>query len=192
MKNNMNHKLNQGFSLLELLLVLGVIAALAIAAFIVYPSVQASNQAQSEVSNLNTVRANILQSYNRGIFTGLDNDAINTARGVPPAWNGGVTTAGTALNDIWGGAITVVPVDGGGGTDNFVSITMDDVPTNACLKFVPALVTNFPIVQADSVDIFNANGIAGDGAALDLNIGTLPASCGDGGAELADVGVIFR
>jgi len=192
MKHNITRGQQAGFSLLELLLVLGVIAALAIAAFIVYPSVQASNQAQSEVSNLNTARANILQLFNRGVFTGLDNDTINTARGIPLAWNGGVTAAGTTLTNIWGGLVTIVPADGGGGTDNFVSITMADVPTNACLKFVPALVTNFPVVQADGVDIYNTNGIAGDGAALDLNIGTLPASCGDGGAELADVGVIFR
>ncbi len=38
-----NRKSKKGFSLLELLLVLGIIAALVVAAFIVYPKVQVSH-----------------------------------------------------------------------------------------------------------------------------------------------------
>ncbi|EOZ4665291.1 prepilin-type N-terminal cleavage/methylation domain-containing protein, partial [Enterobacter asburiae] len=43
-----NIKSKKGFSLLELLLVLGIIAALVVAAFIVYPKVQASQRSQAE------------------------------------------------------------------------------------------------------------------------------------------------
>lgn len=46
--NNVNHKIQQGFSLLELLLVLGTIAALIVGAFIVYPKVQAAQRADTE------------------------------------------------------------------------------------------------------------------------------------------------
>ena len=42
---NNKRKSKKGFSLLELLLVLGIIAALVVAAFIVYPKVQASQRA---------------------------------------------------------------------------------------------------------------------------------------------------
>lgn len=42
----------KGFSLLELLLVLGIIAALIVAAFIVYPKVQDSNRATTEAKNI--------------------------------------------------------------------------------------------------------------------------------------------
>ncbi len=45
---NSKRKSKKGFSLLELLLVLGIIAALVVAAFIVYPKVQASQRAQAE------------------------------------------------------------------------------------------------------------------------------------------------
>lgn len=45
---NNKRKSKKGFSLLELLLVLGIIAALVVAAFIVYPKVQASQRAQAE------------------------------------------------------------------------------------------------------------------------------------------------
>ncbi len=41
---NNKRKSKKGFSLLELLLVLGIIAALVVAAFIVYPKVQASQR----------------------------------------------------------------------------------------------------------------------------------------------------
>lgn len=46
------YKRNSGFSLIELLLVLGVICAITVAAFIIYPQVaQARNQAAEQQSN---------------------------------------------------------------------------------------------------------------------------------------------
>ena len=45
-----------GFSLIELLLVLGIIAILLVAAFVVYPQVRDRNQANVEVTNLATMK----------------------------------------------------------------------------------------------------------------------------------------
>jgi prepilin-type N-terminal cleavage/methylation domain-containing protein len=62
MKNTVlikNIKSKKGFSLLELLLVLGIIAALVVAAFIVYPKVQASQRAQAESNNIATIQAGV-------------------------------------------------------------------------------------------------------------------------------------
>jgi prepilin-type N-terminal cleavage/methylation domain-containing protein len=54
-----NIKSKKGFSLLELLLVLGIIAALVVAAFIVYPKVQASQRSQAESNNIATIQAGV-------------------------------------------------------------------------------------------------------------------------------------
>lgn len=59
---NYKRKSKKGFSLLELLLVLGIIAALVVAAFIVYPKVQASQRAQAESNNIATIQAGVKHS----------------------------------------------------------------------------------------------------------------------------------
>ena len=69
-----NKKSKKGFSLLELLLVLGIIAALVVAAFIVYPKVQASQRAQAESNNIATIQAGVKALYSSASsFTGLTN-----------------------------------------------------------------------------------------------------------------------
>jgi prepilin-type N-terminal cleavage/methylation domain-containing protein len=69
-----NIKSKKGFSLLELLLVLGIIAALVVAAFIVYPKVQASQRAQAESNNIATIQAGVKALYtSASSFTGLTN-----------------------------------------------------------------------------------------------------------------------
>lgn len=56
-------KKGKGFSLLELLLVLGVIAALIVGAFIVYPKVRNSQSIDAEAKNIATIRSGILALY---------------------------------------------------------------------------------------------------------------------------------
>ena len=71
---NNKRKSKKGFSLLELLLVLGIIAALVVAAFIVYPKVQASQRAQAESNNIATIQAGVKALYtSASSFTGLTN-----------------------------------------------------------------------------------------------------------------------
>jgi prepilin-type N-terminal cleavage/methylation domain-containing protein len=79
-----NIKSKKGFSLLELLLVLGIIAALVVAAFIVYPKVQASQRAQAESNNIATIQAGVKALYtSASSFTGLTNSVAVQAKIFP-------------------------------------------------------------------------------------------------------------
>ena len=79
-----NIKNKKGFSLLELLLVLGIIAALVVAAFIVYPKVQASQRAQAESNNIATIQAGVKALYtSASSFTGLTNTVAVQAKIFP-------------------------------------------------------------------------------------------------------------
>jgi prepilin-type N-terminal cleavage/methylation domain-containing protein len=171
--NHINRKHAQGFSLLELLLVLGVIAALAIAAFIVFPSVQAGNQANTETANLNTIQAGLKGLYTNGRFTGLNNTSAITARVVPANMVANDFTGATPPTNIWGGAVTVAEASTG---DTHFEIVYGDVTQAACVKLVPALVSNFEAVETQVAVVADATNVLGGGV-ITFDPGQVGANC---------------
>lgn len=56
-------KIKKGFSLLELLLVLGIIAGIIIAAFLIFPKVRDANYIATETKNITAIRAGLISLY---------------------------------------------------------------------------------------------------------------------------------
>lgn len=144
----------KGFSLIELLLVLGVLAILLVAAFVVYPQVRDRNQANAEVSNLTAIKANITNLYasRGGNYDGLTTDVANQARAFPSSMNGGSYTAGTTINAAWGGEVTVEE-----GTNNrLFEIEYTAVPDGVCLGLVSGAASNFQQVEIGGTGVFTS------------------------------------
>ncbi|AET53319.1 type 4 pilus major pilin [Salmonella enterica subsp. enterica] len=100
---NSKRKSKKGFSLLELLLVLGIIAALVVAAFIVYPKVQASQRAQAESNNIATIQAGVKALYtSASSFTGLTNTVAVQAKIFPDNMLSGTGNAAKPINAFKG------------------------------------------------------------------------------------------
>ncbi|HCK7688078.1 TPA: prepilin-type N-terminal cleavage/methylation domain-containing protein [Salmonella enterica] len=100
---NSKRKSKKGFSLLELLLVLGIIAALVVAAFIVYPKVQASQRAQAESNNIATIQAGVKALYtSASSFTGLTNTVAVQATIFPDNMLSGTGNAAKPINAFKG------------------------------------------------------------------------------------------
>ncbi|HCK7693142.1 TPA: prepilin-type N-terminal cleavage/methylation domain-containing protein [Salmonella enterica] len=100
---NSKRKSKKGFSLLELLLVLGIIAALVVAAFIVYPKVQASQRAQAESNNIATIQAGVKALYtSASSFTGLTNTVAVQAKIFPDNMLSGAGNAAKPINAFKG------------------------------------------------------------------------------------------
>lgn len=80
--------------MVELLLVLGIITILLVAAFVVYPQVRDRNQANVEVTNLTTIKAslNSLYASKNQNYDGLTTAVANQARVFPASMNAGVYT----------------------------------------------------------------------------------------------------
>lgn len=166
---------SRGFSLLELLLVLGVIAALAIAAFIVYPSVQAGNQAALESTNIATIRAGVQSLYEAtNEYASLTTDVANQSRLFPASMNGGIYTAGAPITNVWGGGVTVETSTLVAGTH--FDITYNDVSNAACVKMVPALSTDFEVVVLNAVTIADPQNLLGGGG-VTFDPATVGANC---------------
>ena len=136
----------KGFSLIELLLVLGVLAILLVAAFVVYPQVRDRNQANAEVSNLTAIKANITNLYasRGGNYDGLTTGIANQARAFPASMNGGTYTSAATITAAWGGTVTVVE---NATNQRLFDIAYTAVPDGVCLGLVSGAASNFQDVR---------------------------------------------
>ena len=144
-----NTRRQQGFSLIEILLVIGIIAVLALAAFLIFPSVQASQRANAEQNNIMTIAAGVKQMFN-GKYTNIS--TLNVVQGkLAPA--NMVNDAGTGLVSAWGGAVNVAASPGAGVAGSRFTVNYTAVPTAVCLKLAPGLVGNFETLTVGTTDV---------------------------------------
>ena len=144
---NNKRKSKKGFSLLELLLVLGIIAALVVAAFIVYPKVQASQRAQAESNNIATIQAGVKALYtSASSFTGLTNTVAVQAKIFPDNMLSGSGTAAKPIN-AFKGNVTLA-----------ATATYDNVPAAECVKIATAAAGNFYITTVGTKVVKAAGG----------------------------------
>ncbi|HID4134371.1 TPA: type 4 pilus major pilin [Pluralibacter gergoviae] len=153
-------KSNHGFSLLELLLVLGIIAALIVAAFIVYPKVQASQRAQAESNNIATIQTAVKELYaSASSFTGLDNTVAVRAKIFLDNMLSGSGTSATPIN-VFKGKVTVGSSNWGPSETAGSSFTIiyESVPAAECIKIIAAVGGNFYTVGVGSTGNVKAAG----------------------------------
>ena len=141
---------SKGFSLIELLLVLAILAALAVAAFIVYPRVQAGRNASYEAQLLIAAQAGV-----KGLFPTNNYSNLNKA----VAFHGEVFPSNMNLNadniiNQWGGPVDVIPSTSDGNYGNpllgpvrYFRIIYRTVPTDVCIRLVGAAAQNFGTIK---------------------------------------------
>lgn len=149
MKSFVPAKRQQGFSLVELLLVLGVIALIAIAAFIIYPQVQAGTQANTEDTNTTTIAANVKSLFgNSGSYSSLSAGSDSTDGQAKAIFPSSMLATATVQN-MWGGNVTLGP----DGTKTKFVLTYNGVPDAACVKYVAGVAASFDTVTVDTTNI---------------------------------------
>ncbi len=154
-------KKSKGFTLVEILLVVGFIALAGIGIYTIYSKVQISNQANQESRNLDTLRAGVKSLYaSRPNFIGVNNTVANQARVTPDNMR---TETITEIINSFGGNVEVSPVGLGGGTNNGFVIQYDDVPGAVCTKLATSAGVQFNSVSigaanpAGTVKVFASN-----------------------------------
>lgn len=169
----------KGFSLLELLLVLGIIAALVVAAFIVYPKVQASQRAQAESNNIATIQAGVKALYtSASSFTGLTNSVAVQAKIFPDNMLSGSGNAATPINAFKGNVTLAAAATGPSSVaGSSFTITYANVPAAECTKIMTATAGNFYMAAVGGKTVKPAGGTvdvaATAGACSDANSNTL-------------------
>lgn len=171
-----NIKSKKGFSLLELLLVLGIIAALVVAAFIVYPKVQASQRAQAESNNIATIQAGVKALYtSASSFTGLINTVAVQAKIFPDNMLSGSGSSVIPIN-AFKGSVVVESANTGpsAAKGSSFTITYNNVPAAECTKIITAAAGNFYMAGVGGVDnVKPAGGV--------LNVAETATRCQKGG-----------
>lgn len=148
MKNFKQARNQGGFSLVELLLVLAIIAALAVAAFIVYPRVQAGRNATYESQILSSAQAGVKALFTTNNYANLTTTSAWNAEIFPKNMNG--ATAGTIQNQ-WGGTVEATGSNTAGATAatapvRYFRFVYPSVPTDVCIRLAGAAVQNFGAV----------------------------------------------
>ncbi len=163
---NSKRKSKKGFSLLELLLVLGIIAALVVAAFIVYPKVQASQRAQAA-----TIQAGVKALYtSASSFTGLTNTVAVQAKIFPDNMLSGSGTAARPINSFKGNVtLTATSTGPSSAAGSSFTITYNNVPAAECVKIATAAAGNFYITMVGTTVVKPAGGI--------LDVAATAAAC---------------
>ena len=141
----MKIKIKKGFTLVEILLVVGFIALAGIGIYTVYTKVQMSNSALNESRNINLIKAGIKNLYGSSQgYTGLTNSVLNDARATPDSMRKlPYTSPDNIITNSFGGAVTVLPATlGGAGLNNGFQITYPKVPGEVCSRLVTMMDKN--------------------------------------------------
>lgn len=124
---------DKGATLMEVLLVVGVIVVLAASAYKLYSMVQSNIQSSNEQNNVLTVIANMKSLKFQGRYT--DSNYIKTlyAQGLLPSDMIADTTGASAKNP-WGGSVTITSSD-----KYSFNVVEANVPQKNCMAMVNAL-----------------------------------------------------
>ncbi len=177
----LNLKKSSGFTLVELLLVVGIIALGSVVAYITLPKVQSTSRANAEAANINTLAAGVKNMYAgtnsyRGLLSQtIGTDLIIKAKAAPAGM-----VVGTTLRNSFGGTVTVEPGQllGSVPADGSFHITYNGVPDAECNKIVSIVGNNFMRITAGP---FATQAIIksapGEGAAPAISPSAVAAAC---------------
>lgn len=159
-------KIRKGFSLVEMLLVIGVLSVLLIGMFVIYPNVRDSYQVKQEVDNLSLIKAGLSNYFeSKGSnYSSLGtmqevvgNRFANRARIVPESMNRGSSTT-DYLNHVWGGDVIIHGTIGAYAQyqpGRTFAIRYNDVPSRVCVKLGTGAASLFSAMTVNSKPVIN-------------------------------------
>lgn len=154
----------KGFTLVEILLVVGFIALAGIGIYTVYSKVQMSNAALSEGKNLDTIRAGVKNLFGGTLsYAAVANPVLNNSRVTPDSMRAIPYFAGDAdIVNSFGGQVTITPINLGAGVNNGFRVTYPNVPGAVCAKLVTGAGTGWDavgVVVVNNVKVFGTGRI---------------------------------
>lgn len=167
------NKNKKGFTLVEILLVVGFIALAGIGIYTVFGKTNTSNKALQESRNINVLKAGIKNIYggSQG-YAGLSNSVLNDSRTTPDSMRQvPYSSPDSTITNMFGGPVLVIPTSlGGSGLNNGFRISYSKVPGDVCSKLVTMVEKNIEQITVNG-NIVKAYGTGS------LNVPVLATNC---------------
>lgn len=183
MNFNMNNE--KGFSLLEIILVLGIITALIVSAFIVYPKIQSSQRANTEIKNIATIMAGINGLY-AGMtrYVGLNNQTLINANIIPDNMLSSEEGVNNKITSSWGGDVNISlanQINDDGIIISSVKISYSSVPALECQKIIISSQSLFNLIYAGANGSLIIKNSIRDKTDSEASVNSIVSSCNSGG-----------
>lgn len=171
----------KGFTLVEILLVVGFIAIASIGIYVVYAKVNAGGQANAEARNLDVIRAGIKNLYGANKnYNAISPTIVNSAGITPDAMN-----RGAIITNTFGGTVDVKAASMGGKVaDNAFEITYTEVPPDVCAKLAPTAGAQFDTLKVGDQDAKLYGETQIDPAKIAAGCGAAAAGTGNKGVTI--------
>jgi type II secretory pathway pseudopilin PulG len=165
-------KRKNGLTLLESLLIVGLIAVSSIGVYVTYMKSAVAAKVSQEAGNIKIIQDGILNIYsNERNFQNLDNTLVNNSSIAPNSMRDGTPDG---IHHVFGSDITITSRASIPSRPNdTMVITYNNVPSEYCTKFVVEAKNKF-----DSV-VVNGTTISNDGIIDTTDL--VPALCDNGG-----------
>jgi prepilin-type N-terminal cleavage/methylation domain-containing protein len=155
---NINKK-NKGFTLIEILLVIGFISILGLGVYIVYDKVNVSSIANDEARNIKVIQSSILNLYAVSKnYSSINIETLIAAKAVP----GNMRQTTTQLSNGFGGSVNVSSANYGGFINKSFSISYGDVPKGICMRFIALASITSVRVTVNGIAVKDASGVEGE------------------------------
>lgn len=149
----------KGFSLIELMLALGVAAVLMVAAFVIYNQVSEASKINAIQAQVRTISAGIRTLFPHGDYGALTNRVAVDANLVDESMREDPTNPDSRLRNSWGGTLVISGTDestatgvcgpsAGGARCPYFRIVINSVPSKACVDMITAMGGEYEIVWA--------------------------------------------
>lgn len=176
MKTFLKKRNSIGFSLIEILIVIGVIAVIAVAAFLIYPIARDRLQAKQEIQNIRAIQSNVRATFlaKNGSYTGLgngkgagggpDKGVANLARAFPTSMNNGDFSRNATIHSSWGADVWVwarpdiVTPLGPLSMHKSFGILYENIPVRVCPTLASALANDFHSININGTEIMTSKG----------------------------------
>ena len=135
----------KGFTLIEILLVVGFIALLSIGIFMTYNKVQTSGAANTESQNITTLQAGIKNLYaGQTDYSTITPAILLNGWVVPDSMRSPSGAAATNIVNSFSSTVAIAPYTyNGGAANNAFDITYPGIPSDICSKLVTLVGNNF-------------------------------------------------
>jgi len=168
------NKKTKGFSLIELLLVIGIIGLITVAVVSRYSDAQAASKAQKAQDAILRITTAVKRIYQLNPnYVGLTPAVLINHRGVPAEM-----VTGTTITNQWGGTVLIAPTNVSGGRNNAFTVTWPSVPENECARIITTVSSAADKVTVGTTDV-KALGAAGG-----VNPATVGTACANSANSL--------